>query len=147
MRAAARESGLNAEEIARRLGVRPQTVYRWWTDQRVPEGDWLRRYAAIVHRPVSFFYAADQLAELVGFLKEFMDLVMRGEDPAGAWDQLTGSPDALPPMERADLGVRAPEMRDYLESIRGNWELLTDDERQEVAEIVARKVRRRTRER
>jgi transcriptional regulator with XRE-family HTH domain len=111
MRAAARDGGLSVEEIARRLGVGPQTVDRWWTDQRIPEGDWLRRYTALVRRPVSYFYAEDRLTELAGFLEEFADPVMGDEEPPAAWDQLTGRPDAFSPAARAELTGRAAAPR------------------------------------
>src|SRR4051794_26286764 len=126
MRAAARESGFTAEQIAQELGVRPQTVYRWWTNERVPERDWLARYAALVRRPVTFFYTDDRLAELVGFLREFIDLTMAGEEPTGAWDQLTGRPDILSPEDQRVLRESRGQMRDYIRGVRANWEILSD---------------------
>ena len=59
MQAAAVQARLSAYELAKRLGVRHVTVYRWWWGQRVPSPARVQAYAAAVGKPVAFFYGAE----------------------------------------------------------------------------------------
>ena len=46
MKAAAVQAQLGAYEIARRLGVKAATVYRWWYGERTPSSEMMLAYAA-----------------------------------------------------------------------------------------------------
>src|SRR5437764_104815 len=100
LRAAAVQAGITGAEIARRLGVRATTVHRWWYGDRAPSRERMVAYAALVGKPVEYFYrqgapADDHPRELSDFLLQWSKRLMAGEEPGAAFDRVTGDPREL----------------------------------------------------
>src|SRR5438445_597933 len=77
MKAAAVQAQLGAYEIARRLGVKAATVYRWWYGERTPSSEMMLAYARLVGRPGGSFYGEaaneDEPRELAQILLGWAD--------------------------------------------------------------------------
>ena len=123
MKAAAVQAQLGAYEIARRLGVKAATVYRWWYGERTPSSEMMLAYARLVGRPVGSFYGEaaneEEPRELAQLLLGWADWLMAGEEPGTAFDRVTGEPAELTPRERQKLAAAAPRMRDDLTRAAG----------------------------
>jgi len=149
LRAAAVEAGLSAAEIAAQLAVTSLTVYRWRWGQRAPAPPKLQAYAAFVGKPVAFFYAAEpepppRPRELSDLLLTWANLLMAGERSPAAFDRAVGDRRQLTPPERRRLTAVAARMReDLTRAAGGDWEFLTEEERREILEQIARLAERR----
>jgi len=142
MKAAAIQAKLSAYEIARRLGVKGATVYRWWYAERTPSSEMMAAYAKVVGKPVRSFYGEeeneDEPREIAQFLLGWADLLMAGEEPGTAFDRVIGEPEELTPRERQKLAAAAPRMREDLTSAAGgDWALLTDEQRHQILRQIA----------
>ncbi len=149
MRAAAREAGLSAYQIAPQLGVKAWAVYRWWDGERTPSSELMIAYARLVGKPVGFFYgqeneAAEPSRELVELLFGWAQLLMAGEELSAAFDRASGDPETLTPTEREQLAAAAPRMReDLTRAAGGDWDLLTEAEQRQILDQIARLVEQR----
>ena len=142
MKAAAVQAQLGAYEIARRLGVKAATVYRWWYGERTPSSEMMLAYARLVGRPVGSFYGEaaneEEPRELAQMLLGWAGLLMAGEAPGTAFDRVTGEPAELTPRERQKLAAAAPRMRDDLtRAAGGDWALLTEAQRHQILRQIA----------
>ncbi len=149
MRAAAREAGRSAYQIASQLGVKAWTIYRWWEGERTPSSEMMSAYARLMGKPVASFYgqengAAEPPREVVELLLGWAQLLMAGEEFGTAFDRSTGDPEALTSTERQQLADAAPRMREDLRrAAGGDWELLTESEQRQILDQIARLVEQR----
>jgi transcriptional regulator with XRE-family HTH domain len=145
---AVEEAGLTGYRVAKRLNVHFPTVYRWMRGERTPTPALLQAFAALVDKPVTYFYepdgGRDRPQAVADLLLAWAELLMDGKEPGTAFDQVTGEPQALAPEERRQLGAAAAQMRkDLARAAGGDWERLTKEEQRRILDEIARLANKR----
>jgi transcriptional regulator with XRE-family HTH domain len=107
MREAAREAGMSAPQIAERMGVAVQTIYRWWEGERSPSPEKVEKYADVVGKDAAWMYGQvdqDQLVcKFTDWMLRLVDEVRAGVPVLEAYDRVTGAPNELSLRERRKL--------------------------------------------
>lgn len=131
MKQAAADRGWNAYEVAKRLDVRPPTVYRWFRGSR-PGQALLEQFAALVEREVAEFYAGpdSQGRDPVALLVRWARHLLAGDTNAGAMQQAGMATEDLSTAELELLKATEAGFRDDLQrASAGRWATLSDEER------------------
>ena len=128
MKQAAAAVGLGAYEVAEALGVRPPTVYRWWTGESRTDRATMARYAQLVALPQVWLEAGDGVFDYVAtMLRRWVDAAssgMQGDKAIEAVDaRLLDTDPGLAEAVRRE----APGMLQIIEEMGGgDWESLSE---------------------
>lgn len=131
LKQAAKAAGMNADEVARRMGdVSPQTIYGWWRGNRQPDLVDLQRYAEVVGVEEGWFFDPERrrAAAADDFAVRCLWLVMEGQDFGAAYEQLTEGKGGLSPRERRMVSAGTEMLRDYVNR-QEDWASLPAEER------------------
>jgi transcriptional regulator with XRE-family HTH domain len=130
MKAAAKEAGLGAEDVAERLGCSVQTVYGWWSGSRQPDLTTLSRYAQAVGKEPGWFFDPERKRSetAVDLVMRIVWLTMEGHDLADATEQLVnGRGTRLSPRDRRTISAGTEWVRDQF-TRRPEWASLPVEE-------------------
>lgn len=139
MREAMEASGLDAATIAERMGVNRSAVDKWLRGYSEPVATNIDAYAAVVGKPVEWFFDGGQrLIErtLIELMLDVADMVLgAGRSGPAAIDRVLGTEAPLTIEERQRLAAATPDFRGAIRQLAGrDWDLLTESEKRAVME-------------
>ena len=153
LKKAAKAVGFTSDTIGERVGKEGGTVRGWWRGYSEPDADTLALYAAACRVSIDYLVAGSERAmgpsgSLAEWRLRFAELIRQGMDPIAAIDKITGPPRtgvegwALTPEEKELLAGSGPQMREAQEEqSRGQWEQLSDEDRELVLRVMERLAR------
>lgn len=139
MEQAAVARGWNAYDVAAHLGIRPPTVYRWYRGSR-PNQVLLERFAELVGRPVSEFYADEQEPPeaALRLLLAWAERLMAGDSAVQAIRYAGMAVEDLSALEVSGLIASEEQLRaDLTRASRGAWSALTLEQRADILRALA----------
>ena len=145
MRQAADAAGLSQQQIADRMGVHAETVWRWFNGKRSPRIVQQKQFAEIVGVPVSTLYAEPESPaaerEPAALAREMaLDILITWADTLAAGGSMEGALEATGAVPRevsmsqlARLSAAEDEIRAELASFSGGaWGSLSNEEKRVV---------------
>ncbi len=134
MKRAAEQAGLTQEVIGDRMGVRANTISRWWNGHLRPNSENLRRYAEVVGKSVGTLEGEDEEASRVAarFLLQALEAASEGGSLVQEYDNtfLSGW---LPPDARQRLDRLGPLVIESLAAQEGrSWADIPADRQREL---------------
>lgn len=139
LQAARRDLGLTQKELGERVGVSTHTVTNWERACRYPKADEVRRLAAALDKPPSYF-VDDETATAINeeaheLLLRFLQRAMRGEGLAAAVEAETGDPTLMDHDRRRFYAAIDPALRQWVQRFAPlAWEQMDEAAQRELLE-------------
>lgn len=146
MKEAADAAGLDPYEVARALGVRPPTVYRWYKGLSRPANRFMDEFGRLVCRPASYLWSG--VEEIEHLLLRWAELARAEVSGSEALRRIKGDYGNLTDEQREVLDDAAAPMLKFLSQIAGqDWSGLPVEAQEETFRQLVRLLKEWRRER